>query len=179
MHLLRYFGVLSSQSALCPMSCLPCPPTPHSARRPRPSAISYPSRRSKTALTTLPTLDLHPATDGRIETAKLRGVNPAEYLLAAVRAADRGETLMPWHLRKPEVSAVKTGSARPYSASCICANAAVPGIRTRRQLGGRMPAQRDLELTHGPVLGHDGPLPARRTRRKSGPPECVKTGQGE
>jgi transposase len=31
-----------------------------------------------------------------IETAKVHGVNPSEYLLAAVRAADRAEILMPW-----------------------------------------------------------------------------------
>ena len=33
-----------------------------------------------------------------IETAKLHGVNPAEYLLEAVRAADRGEVLLPWQM---------------------------------------------------------------------------------
>ena len=43
-----------------------------------------------------------------IETAKLHGVNPAEFLLAAVRAADRGEVLMPWELVQPEAP-VKTG----------------------------------------------------------------------
>lgn len=32
-----------------------------------------------------------------LETAKLHGVDPAAYLLAAVRAADRGEALLPWH----------------------------------------------------------------------------------
>jgi transposase len=37
-----------------------------------------------------------------IETAKLQGVNPAEYLLAAVQAADRGEIVMPWDLRQPD-----------------------------------------------------------------------------
>ena len=31
-----------------------------------------------------------------IETAKLHGINPAEYLLEASRAADRGEVLLPW-----------------------------------------------------------------------------------
>ncbi|MCB9583709.1 MAG: transposase [Polyangiaceae bacterium] len=33
-----------------------------------------------------------------LETAKLHGVNPAEYLLEAVRAADRGEVLLPWQM---------------------------------------------------------------------------------
>ena len=32
-----------------------------------------------------------------LETTKLHDINPADYLLAAVRAADRGETLLPWH----------------------------------------------------------------------------------
>lgn len=32
-----------------------------------------------------------------LETAKLHGIDPAGYLLAAVRAADRGEVLLPWH----------------------------------------------------------------------------------
>lgn len=31
-----------------------------------------------------------------LETAKLHGIDPAAYLLAAIRAADRGETLLPW-----------------------------------------------------------------------------------
>jgi transposase len=31
-----------------------------------------------------------------LETAKLHGIDPAAYLLAAVRAADRGEALQPW-----------------------------------------------------------------------------------
>ncbi len=31
-----------------------------------------------------------------LETAKLHGVDPAKYLLTTVRAADRGEALMPW-----------------------------------------------------------------------------------
>jgi hypothetical protein len=44
-----------------------------------------------------------------IETAKLHGVNPAEYLLAAVRAADRGDVLMPWELVQPDAPTVKTG----------------------------------------------------------------------
>ena len=33
-----------------------------------------------------------------VETAKLHGVDPAEYLLEVVRAADRGETLFPWQM---------------------------------------------------------------------------------
>jgi transposase len=33
-----------------------------------------------------------------IETAKLRGINPADYLLEAARAAARGEVLLPWDL---------------------------------------------------------------------------------
>ena len=32
-----------------------------------------------------------------LETAKLHDIDPAAYLLAAVRAADHGETLLPWH----------------------------------------------------------------------------------
>ena len=32
-----------------------------------------------------------------LETVKLHGIDPAAYLLAAVRAADRGEALLPWH----------------------------------------------------------------------------------
>lgn len=32
-----------------------------------------------------------------LETAKLHDIDPAAYLLAAVRAADRGEALLPWH----------------------------------------------------------------------------------
>ena len=31
-----------------------------------------------------------------LETAKLHGVDPTSYLLAALRAADRGEALLPW-----------------------------------------------------------------------------------
>ena len=31
-----------------------------------------------------------------LETAKLHGIDPAAYLLAAVRAADLGEALLPW-----------------------------------------------------------------------------------
>jgi transposase len=34
-----------------------------------------------------------------LETAKLHGINPAEYLHAAVLAADRGEVLLPWQFR--------------------------------------------------------------------------------
>lgn len=33
-----------------------------------------------------------------LETAKLHGINPTEYLIEAIRAADRNETLMPWDL---------------------------------------------------------------------------------
>ncbi len=33
-----------------------------------------------------------------IETAKLHGINPAAYLLEAIRAADRGEVLLPWQM---------------------------------------------------------------------------------
>jgi len=33
-----------------------------------------------------------------IETAKLHGVNPAEYLREAIRAADRSEVLLPWQM---------------------------------------------------------------------------------
>lgn len=36
-----------------------------------------------------------------VETAKLHGVDPTEYLLEAVRAAERGETLFPWQMRSP------------------------------------------------------------------------------
>jgi hypothetical protein len=32
------------------------------------------------------------------ETAKLHAVDPATYLVEAVRAADRGKTLLPWQL---------------------------------------------------------------------------------
>jgi len=35
-----------------------------------------------------------------METAKLRGVDPAEYLLEAARAAERGEILLPWGIAK-------------------------------------------------------------------------------
>jgi hypothetical protein len=33
-----------------------------------------------------------------IETAKLNGVDPARYLAAAVRAARRGDVILPWQL---------------------------------------------------------------------------------
>jgi transposase len=33
-----------------------------------------------------------------LETAKLHAVDPAAYLVEAVRAAERGETLLPWQL---------------------------------------------------------------------------------
>jgi hypothetical protein len=35
-----------------------------------------------------------------VETAKLHDVDPTRYLLEAVRASDRGETLMPWPLAR-------------------------------------------------------------------------------
>jgi transposase len=40
-----------------------------------------------------------------LETAKLHGVNPAEYLAAAVMAADRGVALMPWEFAAAVASA--------------------------------------------------------------------------
>jgi len=39
-----------------------------------------------------------------IESAKLNGVDPAKYLLAAVRAAESGEELMPWDLEIDKLS---------------------------------------------------------------------------
>lgn len=36
-----------------------------------------------------------------LETAKLHGVNPREYLRAAILAADRGEVLLPWQMSCP------------------------------------------------------------------------------
>jgi transposase len=45
-----------------------------------------------------------------VETAKLHDVDPARYLLEAVRAADRGEILLPWQVATNENHApVKTG----------------------------------------------------------------------
>jgi len=46
-----------------------------------------------------------------IESAKLQGVDPAKYLLVAVRASESGEILMPWELVAPEPPSadVKTG----------------------------------------------------------------------
>ena len=45
-----------------------------------------------------------------VETAKLHDVDPAQYLLEALRAADRGEVLFPWQLSATENHAtVKTG----------------------------------------------------------------------
>lgn len=45
-----------------------------------------------------------------VETAKLHDVDPANYLLEAVRAADRGELLFPWQMPRVEnQAAVKTG----------------------------------------------------------------------
>ena len=40
-----------------------------------------------------------------LETAKLHNVDPARYLREAVRAADRGEVLLPWQLDVPAVAA--------------------------------------------------------------------------
>ena len=39
-----------------------------------------------------------------LETAKLHGINPGEYLHAAVLAADRGEALLPWQFCTPPVA---------------------------------------------------------------------------
>ena len=36
-----------------------------------------------------------------LETAKLHGVNPREYLRAAIAAADNGEVLLPWDMARP------------------------------------------------------------------------------
>jgi transposase len=45
-----------------------------------------------------------------VETAKLHDLDPAKYLLEAVRAADRGEILLPWQLAATDSqAAVKTG----------------------------------------------------------------------
>jgi transposase len=46
------------------------------------------SRRGTEVAATLYTL---------LETAKLHGIDPAKYLLEAVRAVERGEVLLPWH----------------------------------------------------------------------------------
>jgi hypothetical protein len=46
------------------------------------------------------------------ETSKLHGVNPAEYLYAAIVAADRGVVLMPWEFANArEVAAADSSSA--------------------------------------------------------------------
>lgn len=46
-----------------------------------------------------------------VETAKLHDIDPAKYLLEAVRAADRGEILLPWQMSAAgNQPAVKTGS---------------------------------------------------------------------
>ncbi len=46
-----------------------------------------------------------------VETAKLHDIDPANYLLEAVRAADRGEILLPWQMSAAgNQPAVKTGS---------------------------------------------------------------------
>lgn len=39
-----------------------------------------------------------------LETAKLHGVSPSTYLRAAILAADRGEVLLPWDLKRPPPS---------------------------------------------------------------------------
>jgi transposase len=45
-----------------------------------------------------------------VETAKLHDIDPAKYLLEAVRAVDRGELLLPWEMAPAEdQAAVKTG----------------------------------------------------------------------
>jgi hypothetical protein len=36
-----------------------------------------------------------------LETAKLHGVDPREYLRAAILAADRGKVLLPWDFARP------------------------------------------------------------------------------
>ena len=49
-----------------------------------------------------------------LETAKLHGVNPAEYLYAAIVAADRGVVLMPWEFASArEAAAADSSSASP------------------------------------------------------------------
>jgi transposase len=46
-----------------------------------------------------------------VETAKIHDVDPAKYLLEAVRAAERGEILLPWQMAAvANQPAVKTGS---------------------------------------------------------------------
>lgn len=45
-----------------------------------------------------------------VETAKLHDIDPAAYLLEAVRAVDRGEILLPWQMPAAQIQpAVKTG----------------------------------------------------------------------
>jgi transposase len=36
-----------------------------------------------------------------LETAKLRGINPSAYLVAAIEAARRGDVLLPWQFTSP------------------------------------------------------------------------------
>lgn len=99
-----------------------------------------------------------------IETAKLQGMNPAEYLLEAIRDADRGEVLLP----APLSSALRSrrGAESTYgravaevlhpgrerldrvgilgsNAATIC-RTAKPFRRTARQLPGCPPLQEDL-----------------------------------
>jgi transposase len=46
-----------------------------------------------------------------VETAKLHDVDPVQYLLEAIRAAERNELVFPWQLARPDNhAAVKTGS---------------------------------------------------------------------
>lgn len=46
-----------------------------------------------------------------LETAKLHGVNPAEYLYAAIVAADRGVVLMPWEFASAREAAAADSSS--------------------------------------------------------------------
>jgi hypothetical protein len=44
-----------------------------------------------------------------LETAKLHGVNPREYLRAAVLAADVGNVVLPWQLTRPPPTPATAG----------------------------------------------------------------------
>ena len=46
-----------------------------------------------------------------LETAKLHGVNPAEYLYAAIVAADRGVVRMPWEFANAREAAAADSSS--------------------------------------------------------------------
>lgn len=46
-----------------------------------------------------------------LETAKLHGVNPADYLYAAITAADRGVALMPWEFAAAQTSSSESSAA--------------------------------------------------------------------